>query len=137
MDDTIWLVVKEIRFRLRMGQRSPYCLPLPVKTPKSHQPPPTSTGTAQLATNRNKHPSNVPFSRSLGSEKSPATETPIAAGSSGAFRRQKELSAVSTGFIINVYGGHEYLSGYDRSRISFRKSRSGQRESILDVRSPW
>nr|CCA15736.1 AlNc14C14G1642 [Albugo laibachii Nc14] len=40
--------------RLRMGQRSPYCLPLPVKTPKPQQPPPTSPGPST---------SNVPLAK--------------------------------------------------------------------------
>nr|CCA17407.1 AlNc14C34G3082 [Albugo laibachii Nc14] len=75
--------------RLSMGQRSPYCLQLPVETPKPHQPPLTSTG-----------PSN-------GSEKSPATETPTAAGSPESILEDKGSPSLSTGFILNVYGRHE------------------------------
>nr|CCA18942.1 AlNc14C60G4405 [Albugo laibachii Nc14] len=79
-----------------MGPRSPYCLPLPVKTPKPQQPPPSwpgpSTSKVPLAKLRTKHPENVPFPRSLGSEKGPATKTPTAAGSSESILEDKGSS---------------------------------------------
>nr|CCA19835.1 AlNc14C80G5247 [Albugo laibachii Nc14] len=67
--------------RLRMGQRSPYFLPLSVKTPKPQQPPPTlagpSTSNVPLAKLGTSDPANMTFLRSLGSDTSPASKTPL------------------------------------------------------------